>query len=247
MSSSEPTSSLRQLRPEAVRDTVLRLQGRIRTRFPDRHLGDVCDELLSFIEELVDRPRAGRWRVVRIISRVLMAALIVGLIVTAVLITSRTASLTQPERVWDWVQIVESTVNDVIFISIALFFLWQLPSRIERRYDLAALYRLRTLAHVIDMHQLTKDPERFRSDFEKTSASVTVGMTAIQLANYLDYCSEMLSLVGKAAALYSEYTNDAAVLATVSGIEELTSNMSGEIWQKISLLPRDDGTRIMKA
>ena len=65
--------------------------------------------------------------------------------------------------------------------GIAIYFLWALPERLQRHGDLATLQRLRSLAHVIDMHQLTKDPERLRSDFQRTSASVPLDLTAIEL------------------------------------------------------------------
>ena len=57
-----------------------------------------------------------------------------------------------------------------------------------------------------------------------------------QLGRYLDYCSELLSIVGKVAAVYAEASNDAQVLATVNEIETLTVGLSRKIWQKIALL-----------
>lgn len=57
---------------------------------------------------------------------------------------------------------------------------------------------------------------------------------------YLDYCSEMLSLVGKTAALYAENNDDQVVLQTVEGIEELTMNLSQKIWQKIASINLDE-------
>lgn len=57
------------------------------------------------------------------------------------------------------------------------------------------------------------------------------------MENYLDYCSEMLSLLGKIAALCAEESQDSVILDTVSTIEALTTGMNGKIWQKISLLP----------
>ena len=59
-----------------------------------------------------------------------------------------------------------------------------------------------------------------------------------QLHHYLDYCSEMLSLVAKTAALCAEHSTDSVVLDTVRSIESLTTDMSVKVWQKISLLPR---------
>jgi hypothetical protein len=61
-------------------------------------------------------------------------------------------------------------------------------------------------------------------------------MDAAELANYLDYCSEILSLVAKTAALCAEESTDAVVLDTVSEVETLTIGLSREMWQKISLL-----------
>ena len=63
-------------------------------------------------------------------------------------------------RAFEWLPIIESGINDVVFAGIAVYFLRSIPHRQQRRRTLAQLYRLRSLAHVIDMHQLTKDPER---------------------------------------------------------------------------------------
>ena len=87
------------------------------------------------------------------------------------------------------------------------------------------------------MHQLTKDPERLRPDFHATRESVDPALSRDDMEHYLDYCSEMLSLLGKIAALCAEESQDAVVLDTVSTIETLTTGMSRKIWQKISLLP----------
>lgn len=140
-------------------------------------------------------------------------------------------------RALQWVPIIESGVNDLVFAGLAIVFLYAAPDRVVRRRTLDLLHRLRSLAHVIDMHQLTKDPERLHRDFTATGATDPLGMTAIELANYLDYCSEMLSLVAKAAALCAEDSTDTVVLESVRGIETMTAATSNKIWQKISLLP----------
>ena len=56
------------------------------------------------------------------------------------------------------------------------------------------------------------------------------------MSRYLDYCSEMLSLIGKVAALYAQHIDDSVALAAVDGIESLTTNLSRKIWQKITML-----------
>jgi hypothetical protein len=115
----------------------------------------------------------------------------------------------------------------------------RLQRRVSARFPERGLARVAgELAHIVDMHQLTKDPERLRPGFTTTSETVDVHLaTTHAMENYLDYCSEMLSLIGKVAALCAEESQDPVILDTVSTIETLTTGMSRKIWQKISLLP----------
>ncbi|MCT2262850.1 hypothetical protein M3F59_14700 [Brachybacterium muris] len=64
-------------------------------------------------------------------------------------------------------------------------------------------------------------------------------MTRAELTRYLDYCTEMLSLVGKSAALFAEDTTDGDVLDAVEGIETLTSDMARKVWQKIAIIQQE--------
>ncbi len=70
------------------------------------------------------------------------------------------------------------------------------------------------------------------------------------LARYLDYCSEMLSITGKLAALFAQSVNDEVVVGAVNDIEELGSNLSRKIWQKITMIEgqrRDHGAKLAAA
>ena len=53
---------------------------------------------------------------------------------------------------------IEATVNLLIVVGAAVLFLTTLEGRWKRTAALADLYQLRSIVHVIDMHQLTKDP-----------------------------------------------------------------------------------------
>jgi hypothetical protein len=68
------------------------------------------------------------------------------------------------------------------------------------------------------------------------SHSPSEAMTPLQLSRYLDYCTEMLSLIGKIAALYVQRFDDSSAVAAVSEVEQLTTGLSRKIWQKIMLL-----------
>jgi len=57
-------------------------------------------------------------------------------------------------------------------------------------------------------------------------------------ARYLDYSSEMLSLLNKAAALHIPDFDDPVTIATVNDVESLTTGLARKIWQKIMILDR---------
>ena len=122
-------------------------------------------------------------------------------------------------------------------IGAAILFLVALEARIKRKRCLAAIHELRSIAHIIDMHQLTKDPDRLVLPGPDTKSSPHRTMTAFELTRYLDYCIEMLSLAGKIAALYIQHFEDSEAVAAVNDLEDLTSGLSRKIWQKIMVLP----------
>src|SRR5258706_555002 len=78
----------------------------------------------------------------------------------------------------------------------------RIDARRRRRMCLEALHEMRAMAHIVDMHQLTKDPEIVTSRGPGTPSSPERPLDRFELGRYLDYCSEMLSLIGKVAALY---------------------------------------------
>jgi len=134
------------------------------------------------------------------------------------------------------VQGLEAALNITILLGAAALFLVTVEVRIKRKRALKAIHELRALAHVIDMHQLTKDPERLRVLGKETPSSPKRTLRGSELIRYLDYCSEMLSLIGKIAALYVQKFDDPVALAAVNEVEELTSGLSRKIWQKIMIL-----------
>ena len=99
------------------------------------------------------------------------------------------------------------------------------------------------MAHIVDMHQLTKDPERVRMGDESpdTPSSPVRTLTVFQLSRYLDYCSESLSLLSKFAALYVQDFDDPVTMSAVNEVENLTNGLSRKIWQKIMILDHAEG------
>ena len=229
------------LEAPAVKETVELLYGRIEARFPKRGLLGACGDLVKLVDEVQDVAGAGqrRIRTARYASRVVMA-LVIAVTLVALVFAARDA-ITGDEDLSsvDLLDVAGTAIQDLVYASIAIFFLWSFPERLERSRLLGLLHQLRSTAHVIDMHQLTKDPEQLKPSFRPTSKSTRLGMTRDEVERYLDYCSEMLSLVGKTAALCAEESRDTVVLETVSTIESLTVGLSRKIWQKISMLPKE--------
>ncbi len=124
----------------------------------------------------------------------------------------------------------------LVFVGLAVVFLLGLERRLQRRRELRAIYELRSIAHIVDMHQLTKDPDRLRKGLPDTASSPDRSLGPVELARYLDYCSELLSLTGKITAIYGEGIDDPVVLGAVQQVEGLATGLSSKIWQKIMIL-----------
>src|SRR5690606_1796444 len=58
------------------------------------------------------------------------------------------------------VETVEGMLGSLFFIGTGILFLVTLEGRLKRSRALNAVHELRSLAHIVDMHQLTKDPEQ---------------------------------------------------------------------------------------
>jgi hypothetical protein len=145
-------------------------------------------------------------------------------------------SRTQADSVFSVVQGLEAAANLVVLTGAALFFLVTLEQRLKRRRALSALHELRSVIHVIDMHQLTKDPSAEVSVAGKTASSPARTLSHFELTRYLDYCSEMLSLASKVAVLYAQGFPDAVIVEVVSDIERIAAGLAQKIWQKIIIL-----------
>jgi hypothetical protein len=163
----------------------------------------------------------------------LMAAVVVAAVAGVV---QRLSATTEVTGLFELVQGVEAGVNDLVFLGIAIFFLTSIEGRLKRRRALRRIHQLRSIAHIVDMHQLTKDPEFLLAPRPDTASSPTRTMSRTELGRYLDYCSELLSLTGKLGALFVQHMDDGVVLQAVNEIEDLTSGLSRKIWQKITLL-----------
>ncbi len=226
----------RQLDPERITDTARRLALRVSERFPENGIRKVAQELELLAlqhtsERLPDINRSRSW--VRILVAIVLVA---GVAAIGFGIFQKVRLLNaDPNELYSF-EGVEAIANMMLLLGAGIWFLLNLETRMKRERALEALHELRSIAHVIDMHQLTKDPTSFVGAAQRTASSPERNLTPFLLMRYLDYCAEMLSLTGKLAALYMQNLRDPVVIEAVNEIEVLTASFSQKIWQKIMII-----------
>lgn len=234
----------RSLNAERLVMTLERLQTRISERFPERGIGAVCTELLEIAKADAKRTRRLRRPNLWIkAGTILTITLFLGALAYGIY-TYRLPAV--DGEAFNAFQGVEALINLLVLAGAAIWFLLNLEARIRREAILGDLHELRSIAHVIDMHQLTKDPILVLGATEagqSTPSSPVRDMSAFELTRYLDYCAEMLALTGKLAALYLQTSRDTVVIHAVNEIEGLTTNLSSKIWQKIMITRQTRATR----
>jgi len=226
----------RTLDPKLIVETAERLEGRIADRFPEAGLRGVAAELVSLSRDLAKAAKNLEepiWWLRGLIVAAFIAGVLVFLFVGTILPLDR---ISGSDDAVQSVQGIEASINTIILAVLGFLALIRTEERIKRKKVFRQLHGLRSLIHVIDMHQLTKDPATLSASFKPTAHSPARITNAADLARYLDYCSEMLSITGKIAALFAQSVNDDVVIDGVNDIENLSSNLSRKIWQKITLI-----------
>lgn len=213
--------------------TIAILHERIQNRFPQSGLSKIGRELLEVARQAkvkcdyIQKPnywlRFG-------------AFLAISIILLGLHMTLQEVRGMENLSLGEFIQVLEAGLNDIVLIGAAIFFLLTFENRIKRERVLKLLHELRVMAHVVDMHQLTKDPDKMLGDPADHLYPPKKQMSKFELNRYLDYCSEMLSLIGKIAALYVQSFNDPVVIAAVNEIEDLSTGLSRKVWQKIMVL-----------
>jgi hypothetical protein len=226
--------SYQKLNAACIVETLLRLEHRIGERFPGSSLAAVCRELIGMAETAQQRSVAiaSPHYLLRTAVFLVMAGGLAGLLFVAFKVNVQVGTV----EIFSVFQGVEAAMNIVVLSGAVLFFLVSLETRIKRRRSLSDLHRFRSVAHVIDMHQLTKDPSTILGGGAPTASSPKRTMSQFELTRYLNYCSEMLSLTNKLAALYAQHLPDPVIIDAVNDIEDLTTNLCNKIWQKITIV-----------
>ena len=223
------------LQSDRIMETIGVLADRIEERFPNAGLSHVCRQLGEISRKAGHRASSfGRpmW-LLRMVVFLLMAFIL--MLPVWIFLTIKMPTLERLSII-EIVQTIEAATNEIIIVGALIIALTTIEGRMKRSRALAAIHELRSLCHIIDMHQLTKDPERLVSQGRNTASSPQENFTRFELARYLNYCSEMLSLIGKISAIYVQHFPDSQTVEAVNDIEQLSTGLSQKIWQKIMIL-----------
>src|SRR5262245_65210080 len=169
----------RTLREDKLVETAERQAQRVAERFPKSGLSQVAAEVAQVTREAL--VRAERIRQpdlpVRVGLGVLVAALIAALVWWLV---SRPPQESVFERVLEFFDLTKGVA---VYLTGLAIFLVTLEIRLKRRRALKAIHELRAIAHIIDMHQLTKSPDQLDSGQHAITVSGRV-MTADDMVHY---------------------------------------------------------------
>jgi hypothetical protein len=226
----------RSLDPVKIVDTCRESRDTISLRFPESGLSQLASELLSVSEHAAE---LSEW----LSKPHLLLRTFVGLAILAVLIivaeVLRNLNV-EPTftSIAEFLQGSEAAINEVVLLGVVVFFFLTLETRLKRRRALKAIHVLRSMAHIIDMHQLTKDPERAAVARPSNETGAKRPQNPAELIRYLDYCSDQLALISKIAALYVQRFDDPVTMSAVNEVEELTNGLSRKMWQKIMIFDR---------
>ena len=225
------------LRADCVVETADRLALRIGARFPSSGLEAVCRALADAARRCAQEAERLR-RPQRILRTGVYAVWIVG--AAAFVWVLRTLHYEHVSlEASQLIPLLEPAMNIAVLVGLGVLSLGRLELNWKRARALDYLHELRSIAHVVDMHQLTKDPARSAPGaIAPTAHSPKDPLPPALLERYLDYCTEMLSLTGKLAALLAQSCRDATVSDAASDVEALTTGLSQKIWQKLTLLER---------
>lgn len=226
----------RSLDAAKIVETCREVRDAIEMRFPGSGLSRVGGELLTVSEQAESFTE---WLAKPHLALRVLAGIGIFAVLTIV-IGAFTSVRLQPtfSSIAEFLQGSEAAINEVVFLGIAIFFFLTLETRLKRRRALKAIHVLRSIAHIVDMHQITKDPERGAAVQVSGSPGERQPLTPAQLTRYLDSCTDLLALASKIAALYVQRFDDPVTLAAVNEVENLTNGLSRKIWQKIMILDR---------
>ena len=228
----ESFDHFRIINPEKLVLTVDKLADRVEEDFPSSGLSAVANEVAAVAEGTVKRVEEIRRP--RIYLRVMVGILVATALAGPLLFSVLVSFSEEVTNLGDFLEATDAGLHMLLILAGAIIFLVGLENRLRRNEALDALADFRSLSHLLDLHQINKDPGLDRKPAPDPDHRTVQSDEA--LADYLDYSGDLLSIIGKLAAYYAQHLRDRVVLDAVNEIENLTSSLSSKLWLKILVL-----------
>ena len=170
-----------QLDDKRILETATILHQRIEERFPGSSLSKAAAEIERSVRATsgrIEELKQPYWPL-RATSGTLLVLTVLSLLygfLGAIDWSSVKGSLTFA----DFVGLLEPSIGSSVFIGAFFVFVISIEQRWKHQRVLEAIGELRSLIHVVDMHQLTKDPERARRHGPDTPSSPVRKMTRFE-------------------------------------------------------------------
>lgn len=232
MTERETDHRYREIDPTKLILTISKMADRVEEQFPSSGLSAVANEVAAVAEGTV--ARVAEIKKPRIGLR-MGVGIMVLLVLSGPLLFSLVLSFSEEvTNLGDFLEATDAGLHMLLVLAGGIFFLVGMENRMRRNQALDAIAEFRSLAHLVDLHQINKDPGldslKPPEDDKRTVRSDEA------LASYLDFSGDLLSIVGKLAAYYAQNLSDRVVLDAVNEIETLTSSLSNKLWLKILVL-----------
>ena len=219
---------------EEIQKTIDKLYSRITDRFPSSGLSQICSNLYEISKET---NKTILWILRPNILVRLFVFFIIGVASFLIVYTvSKMKLVYDGMNISDFIQMIESALAAFVMIAAGVVFLVSMENKQKRGRVIKAINKLRCQAHIIDMHQLAKDPDSLGKQNVETQDSEKRTLNKYQMCRYLDFCTELLSLLSKLGFLYVQNFPDPSATDAVNDLEDLTTGLCQKIWQKITII-----------
>ena len=174
----------RTLDPDMILATAERLEGRIAERFPERGLRQVAAEITALSRSIRDEVAALTppiWGLRLLLGAVVLGGGAIFLWVGSIVPLNKVGrdAIASLEG-------VEAAINTALLATLGLMALVRLEARVKRQRVARGLHQLRSVIHVIDMYQLTKDPAGLAPDLPPGGPAPRHEMDEAEMSRYLD-------------------------------------------------------------
>lgn len=222
------STNYKSLDPKEVLKTAGELSARVADRFPGSGLLGISKEL-----EGVAGRMEGRAAELKKPKVVLRAGILLVCVVAALAAAKLAVMIRASDDIFSLPQFIQSLgsgLEGLAIMTAFAFFLAAIERRSRRSAALKFLSELRSMAHIIDLHQTKK--ENLGPDIGPTKNSPRRDLDDPRLSRYLEYCSEMLSIIGMVGSYYAQELGDEDFLESVDQLTDLTNGMASRILQK---------------